>query len=136
PWARSPGGRGRGVAGASFNSPNDVVADADGAIWFTTRAMVTSSAFARSRNGGHLAGERLFAVVTPGFPDGLKVDSEGRVYSSSFSGVQVFSRAGDLIGEIALPGAVNFTFGGPRRNVLFITSDTAVWAAVLNAKGA
>ena len=35
-----------------------------------------------------------------------------------------------------LPGAVNFAFGGPDRNVLFITTDTAVWAAVLDTKGA
>jgi gluconolactonase len=83
-----------------------------------------------------LANDRLFAVTTPGFPDGIKVDSAGRVYASSFSGVQVFSPVGDLIGEIHLPGAVNFTFGGPDRNVLYITTDTAVWAAVLNAKGA
>ena len=31
--------------------------------------------------GRSLAGQRLFAVTTPGFPDGLKVDSEGRVYA-------------------------------------------------------
>ena len=86
--------------------------------------------------GGHLGAGRLFAVTTPGFPDGIKVDDAGRVYASAFSGVQVFSPVGDLIGEIHLPGAVNFTFGGPGRNVLFITTDTAVWAAVLNAKGA
>ncbi len=59
-----------------------------------------------------LAGERLFAVTSPGFPDGLKVDSTGRVYASSFSGVQVFDAAGDLLGEIRVPGAVNFCFGG------------------------
>jgi gluconolactonase len=88
------------------------------------------------RDGRHLAGERLFAVTTPGFPDGLKVDDAGRVYASAFSGVQVFSPAGDLIGEIRLPGAVNFAFGGPAGNVLFITTDTAVWAAVLDVKGA
>jgi hypothetical protein len=29
-----------------------------------------------------------------------------------------------------------FTFGGPAGNVLFITTDSAVWAAVLQAKGA
>jgi gluconolactonase len=86
--------------------------------------------------GNRLVGDRLFAVITPGFPDGLKVDSAGRVYASAFSGVQVFDPGGELIGEIALPGAVNFTFGGRGRNVLFITTDTAVWAAVLNAKGA
>ncbi|HSK25958.1 MAG TPA: hypothetical protein VK894_03510 [Jiangellales bacterium] len=34
------------------------------------------------------------------------------------------------------PGAVNFTFGGPDQDVLFITTDTAVWAAVLDTKGA
>ncbi|HEY3241368.1 MAG TPA: SMP-30/gluconolactonase/LRE family protein, partial [Acidimicrobiia bacterium] len=83
--------------------------------------------------GRHLRNSRLFAVTTPGFPDGIKVDREGRVYASAFSGVQVFSPDGDLIGEIHLPGAVNFTFGGPDGNVLFITTDTAVWAAVLNA---
>ena len=84
-------------------------------------------------DGRRLAGERLFCVTTPGFPDGIKVDAEGRVYASSFGGVQVFSPDGDLLGEIALPGAVNFTFGGPDRNVLFITTDDAVWAAVLQA---
>ena len=86
--------------------------------------------------GRRLVNERLFAVTTPGFPDGLKVDSEGRVYASAASGVQVFDPAGELIGEIHLPGAVNFAFGGPDRNVLFITTDSAVWAAVLNARGA
>jgi sugar lactone lactonase YvrE len=65
-------------------------------------------------------------------PDGIKVDQAGHVYASSFSGVQVFSPAGDLIGLIRLPGAVNFTFGGPDGEVLFITTDTAIWAAVLN----
>jgi gluconolactonase len=86
--------------------------------------------------GARLARGRVFAVTAPGFPDGIKVDAAGRVYASSFSGVQVFDQAGALIGEIHLPGAVNFTFGGPGRNVLFITTDTAVWAAVLDAKGA
>jgi gluconolactonase len=85
---------------------------------------------------GGLTGRRQFARTTPGFPDGMKVDSVGRVYASSSSGVQVFAPGGALLGEIRLPGAVNFTFGGPGRNVLFITADDAVWAAVLEAKGA
>jgi gluconolactonase len=92
-------------------------------------------------DGRRLANERLFCVTHPGFPDGIKVDADGRVYASSFSGVQVFDPVGNLIGEISLPGAVNFTFGGggrPRRvdtpdgNVLFITTDEAVWAAHLS----
>lgn len=88
------------------------------------------------REGRHLANGRLFAVTTPGFPDGIKVDAAGRVYASAFSGVQVFNPPGDLIGEIRLPGAVNFTFGGPENNILFIMADTAIWAAILQATGA
>ena len=86
--------------------------------------------------GTRLSGERLFAVVTPGFPDGLKVDRDGRVYASSFSGVQVFNPSGQLMGEIHLPGTVNFCFGGAERDLLLINTDSAVWAAALAAKGA
>ena len=32
--------------------------------------------------GRHLVNQRLLAVTAPGFPDGLKVDGEGRVYAS------------------------------------------------------
>jgi gluconolactonase len=87
-------------------------------------------------DGRALANERLLCVTAPGFPDGIKVDRDGRVYASSASGVQVFDPIGELIGEIALPGAVNFTFGGPDGNVLFVTTDDAVWAAVLATTGA
>jgi gluconolactonase len=86
--------------------------------------------------GTRVNGERLFAVVTPGFADGLKVDRDGRVYASSFSGVQVFDPEGERLGEIHLPGAVNFCFGGPAHDLLLITTDSAVWAAALAAKGA
>jgi gluconolactonase len=86
--------------------------------------------------GQRLENDRLFAVVSPGFPDGLKVDSDGRVYASSRSGVQIFDPDGELLGEIHLPGAVNFCFGGPAADMLLITTDSAVWAAALAAKGA
>ena len=43
--------------------------------------------------------------------------------------MQVFDPGGELLGEIAVPGAVNFAFGGAGRNVLLITADTAMWAA-------
>jgi gluconolactonase len=79
--------------------------------------------------GSRLAHERVFAEIRPGYPDGLKVDAAGRVYSSAADGVRIFSPAGERIGEIPLPGAVNFTFGG---NVLYVTADDAIWAAELD----
>jgi gluconolactonase len=87
-------------------------------------------------DGRHLANDRLFAVVTPGIPDGLKVDEAGNVYSSSASGLQVFNPAGDLIGEILAPGVANFCFGGPDRNVLLLMADTAIYQVRIKARGA
>ena len=87
-------------------------------------------------DGRRLARGRPFGAPVPGFPDGMAVDAAGHVYVSCDRGVQVLDAGGDLIGEIVVPGgAVNFTFGGPGRNVLLITADDAIWAASLNATG-
>jgi gluconolactonase len=68
----------------------------------------------------------VFAVIDPGQPDGMKVDAAGRVLCSCAAGVQIFSSAGEWVGLIPVPGAVNFAFA---RDLLLITDDTAVWAA-------
>jgi gluconolactonase len=83
--------------------------------------------------GRRLVNGREFATVAPGFPDGIKVDREGRVYSSAFDGIHVFAPSGELLEVIDLPGAVNFAFGG---STLYITTDTAIWGVELRAKGA
>jgi gluconolactonase len=67
---------------------------------------------------------RLFAEIAPGYPDGLKVDGAGRVYSTAGDGIQVFRPDGRRAGLIPLPGAVNFAFGD---GALFITTDDAIW---------
>jgi gluconolactonase len=132
----------------SFDKPNGIAFSPDGRVLYVTDSGANQEpgSYHVDRphhikafdvvDGRRLSGERLFAVVTPGFPDGLKVDADGRVYASSFSGVQVFAPDGELLGEIRLPGAVNFCFGGPERDLFLITTDTAVWAAALAAKGA
>jgi gluconolactonase len=86
--------------------------------------------------GDRLGVRRVLATSAGDHPDGLKVDSAGHIYASAPSGVKIFSPAGELLGEIDLPGAVIFAFGGPEQDVLYITADTAIWAADLNAKGA
>src|SRR5262249_18489931 len=78
--------------------------------------------------GSRIVNDRLFAVTTPGFPDGIKVDADGRGYASAFPGRAIFATTGRPLDQIDLPGAVNFTFGGADNDTLFITTDTAVWA--------
>lgn len=85
--------------------------------------------------GRQLVNRRTLHVSTPEHPDGLKTDSAGRIYATFAGGIEILSRQGRLLGEIALPGAVNFCFGGPANNVLFINTDDAIWAAQLAATG-
>jgi gluconolactonase len=125
------------VVADSFDKPNGLAFSPDERTLYVTDSGAPHRVTAFDVvDGRRLAGERLFAVITPGLPDGVTADSEGRVHVSSLSGVQVFDPTGEQIDEISLPGAVNFTFGGPDRNVLFITADDAIWAAHLQAKGA
>ena len=82
-------------------------------------------------DGVRVESERVIHVSSPDHPDGLKADSAGRLYATFAGGVEVLGADGSPIGAIELPGAVNFCFGGPDRNVLFITADTAIYAAHL-----
>ena len=83
-----------------------------------------------------LSGGRVFADVEPGIPDGLRLDVEGNVWASAGDGVHCYSPAGELLGKILVPEPVaNLTFGGPKRNRLFITASSSLYAVYLNARG-
>ncbi len=71
------------------------------------------------------ANRRRFAAIEHGYPDGLKTDRRGNVYTTGGPGLLVFDPGGVLVLEIDLPGAVNFTFAGDR---LLVTADDAIWA--------
>lgn len=125
------------TAAAAFDKPNGLAFAPDERTLYVADNGAPHHLLAFDvRADGSLSGRRLVAVGTPEHPDGLKVDTAGRIYASATTGIRVLAPSGAMIGEIHLPGAVNFTFGGANRNVLFITADTAIWAAVLNAKGA
>jgi gluconolactonase len=136
------------VVADGFDKPNGLAFSPDGATLYVTDSGANQEpgsfhperphhvvAFDVLPGGRRLGARRLLAVTGPGTPDGLQCDADGRVYVSATSGVLVLSPHGDLLGEIRVPGAVNFTFGGPSGNVLFITADTTVWAAVLDVAG-
>jgi gluconolactonase len=97
----------------------------------------TIYAFDVSPDGKTLSNQREFAVVYPGFPDGMRLDAKGNVYSGALDGVHVFNPKGKMIGKIKLPKqTANLTFGGRDNNILFICSSDSVWAIKLNTTGA
>jgi gluconolactonase len=84
-----------------------------------------------------LTGGEVFATLDAGLPDGIRCDMNGNVWSSAGDGVHIFAPDGTLLGKILVPQRVsNLTFGGPRRNRLFITATTSVYLVYVAATGA
>ncbi len=84
-----------------------------------------------------LSNSRVFCEIDPGIPDGFRVDIHGNVWSSCQNGVLCFNREGIVLGKIKIPQMVsNLTFGGPRKNRLFITATKSVYAVYVASTGA
>ncbi|MBB5536989.1 SMP-30/gluconolactonase/LRE family protein [Rhizobium giardinii] len=85
---------------------------------------------------GTLSGGEVFATCTSGLFDGFRIDRTGRIWASAQDGVHCYDPDGTLIGKIRIPEIVsNLTFGGARRNHLFITATSSLYAVYLTANG-
>ncbi len=77
-------------------------------------------------------------------PDGVRCDVDGNLWCSSnagravgYSGVTVWTPGGKLIGRIRLPEICgNVSFGGPKRNRLFMAASQSLYAVFVNTQGA
>ena len=86
---------------------------------------------------GHLSGGEVFAEVSPGLADGLRVDVQGNIWTSAGDGVHCYAPDGVRLGKILVPEPVaNLTFGGPKRNRIFITATTSLYAVYVATNGA
>ena len=78
--------------------------------------------------GRHAKNGRELVEVGPGLPDGFRVDVEGNLWSSSLSGIQIFTAAGEKLGEIPVPEKVaNCCFGGADGTTLYICASTGIY---------
>lgn len=85
-------------------------------------------------DGRSLGQGRLFATCEAGLFDGFRVDRHGNIFASSEDSVRVYAPDGKLIGRILVPECVsNLCFGGPRRNRLYITATTSLYAIYVNS---
>jgi len=89
---------------------------------------------------GALVRRRIFADMssdeTDGVPDGMKVDTQGRVFCTGPGGTWVFAPDGARLGVIRTPEVpANVAFGGPDLRTLFLTARTSVYTLRVRTPG-
>jgi gluconolactonase len=86
---------------------------------------------------GKLSGGKEFAVCTAGAFDGMRLDEDGRIWTSAGDGVHCYDPDGTLLGKVLIPeGVANVEFGGIKRNRLFITATSSLYSIMLMVNGA
>ena len=89
---------------------------------------------------GSVSGGRVFADLSEGVgegvPDGIKVDTEGRVYCTGPGGCWVWDADGRQLGTIELPEAPsNMAWGGPDYRTMLFTARTSVYSMRMKVEG-
>jgi gluconolactonase len=86
---------------------------------------------------GRPRGGEVFHVIGAGCADGIRVDTDGNLWSSAGDGVHCVAPDGTFLGKIPVPEIVsNICFGGRGKQMLFITATTSLYAISLNRSGA
>src|SRR5437764_8967920 len=68
--------------------------------------------------------------------DGMALDSNGRLYVATASGIQVIDPRGNYLGTIRLPKvARNLAFAGPDRHILYLTALEALYRVRFLSQG-
>ncbi|MGI8925337.1 MAG: SMP-30/gluconolactonase/LRE family protein, partial [Tepidiformaceae bacterium] len=71
-----------------------------------------------------------------GAPDGMKVDSEGRLWTTGAGGVSVHTAGGEYLGVFESDEhAANLTFGGANFATLYLTAFTSVFSVQTAVRG-
>jgi gluconolactonase len=106
----------------------------------------TGAVFAFDVQGDKLSGMRRFTdMMIDGVhcgPDGMRADVFGNLWISSntvlgYAGVVVFTPDGKPLGRIRLPEVcANMSFGGPKRNMLFMCASQSLYLLQVQTQGA
>lgn len=119
-----------------FVQPNGICFSPDGTTCYIADSGTPHHVRAFTVEHATLSGGRVFAVITPGVPDGMRCDNDGRLYVTAGDGVQVFAADGTRLGVIAVPETpANCAFGGDDGKTLLITARTSVYRIRLLVAG-
>ncbi len=121
--------------------PNGLAFSPDESILYVTntRERMYIAAYDAQSDGTVFNGREfadLSSAETDGVPDGMKVDSEGNVFSTGPGGCWVFDSDGTRLGIIRLPEIpANCAWGGADNRTMFFTARTSVYTMRLRIPG-
>lgn len=125
---------------AEAEFPNGLTVGLDGKTLLVnnTRTLAYIQSFPINADG--TAGQRRLLIEVygdqPGAPDGMKLDTEGRIYCTGPGGVWIISPDGRHLATIACAEQpANLAFGGPDLRTLFFTARTSVYAVPMKVSG-
>jgi len=121
--------------GLAFSPDETILYIADSAVSHDPQGPHHIRAFDVGEDNG-LRNSRVFAEINPGLPDGFRPDVSGNIWTSAGDGIHCYSPAGERLGKILIPElTANLTFGGSRRNRLFITSSSSLYSIFVGTNG-
>jgi len=123
------------IVGDDFDMPNGIAfAPDEKTIYIADTGEPRHMRVLTVNNDNTLTNIREFAAPEPPASDGLRVDTDGNVWTSAGDGVHVFASDGALLGKIHVPEkAANCEFGGEEGRTLFITATTSLYSIEVNA---
>lgn len=134
-YRADPGGKVTVVAD-DFVRPNGLAFSADESKLYVVDTPQDHIRVFDVHEGGTLSGGDVFGLCDAGHFDGVRLDDAGRVWAASHDGLHCFDPDGTMIGKLHVPEVVsNLTFGGPKRNDLFITGTTSLYTIRVNVTG-
>jgi gluconolactonase len=137
-----PGAKDAVMIDDKFTLPNGLVLTKDGKTLIVNDTSSPTLWAYDVGPDGKVSNKRAFATLRDieagklSGADGMAVDRDDRVYSSSVAGIQVFDAKGQYLGKIAVPRQpTNVAFAGPDKQTLYITAREGVYRVKMLAKG-
>ncbi|MBC7567123.1 MAG: SMP-30/gluconolactonase/LRE family protein [Pedobacter sp.] len=120
------------LAADSLNQPNGIVGSPDGKYLYIADAGAGKIFRYTIGKEGKLSAKLLF--INRG-SDGMTLDDRGNIYLTG-NGITIYNNKGQKIGQIKVPeGTSNVCFGGKKKDFLFITAKTSLYAIPMKVKG-
>ena len=121
-----------------FELPNGIVFSPDEKHLYVNDSETNQIRVFDVNSDGTLSEGSIFATMeasADGAADGMKVDTDGNLYSTGPGGLWIFAPSGELLQQFDTPYITNLAWGGADRQTLYMTSPSAVLELQTNQTG-